>query len=378
MSRLRLLPILLFALVQPVRAQGGRPAGPGRRGGRRARAGLCRERAAAGHGSAQRAGRPDRVGHQEGRGGRRRPRQRLRPRPRRRRQPRRRHAKPVETAAPLIPLGASSPSERAILERLQQRREQLDQQGRELDMRENLLKAAEKRIEERIAELKQLEASVGGAQQRQDDADEGRMKSLVTMYEAMKPKDAARIFDRLDMTILVDVAHAMKPPEAGRRAGRDGPGCGTTPHRGAGEPLQPQAGRHRASSRRSTCPRSRASLRRAEPFCRRRRSSSRLVRLSVVLPFFVNRPLTRRPYGRCVAAVPVRQGDRCQKVPQPGQEAAAVSEPAEISLRTVLARCAGSAKRAGLVAFAALVVGLAAAAPIAPAVAAACCRQGPG
>jgi flagellar motility protein MotE (MotC chaperone) len=78
-------------------------------------------------------------------------------------------------------------------------------------MRENLLKAAEKRIEERIGELKQLEASVGTAQQRQDDADQAKMKNLVTMYEAMKPKDAARIFDKLDMTILVDVAHAMKP-----------------------------------------------------------------------------------------------------------------------------------------------------------------------
>jgi flagellar motility protein MotE (MotC chaperone) len=119
--------------------------------------------------------------------------------------------KPVETAPPLIPLGGSSPSERALLERLQQRREQLDQQGRELDMRENLLKAAEKRIEERIGELKQLEASVGTAQQRQDDADQTRMKSLVIMYEAMKPKDAARIFDKLDMAILVDVANAMKP-----------------------------------------------------------------------------------------------------------------------------------------------------------------------
>jgi flagellar motility protein MotE (MotC chaperone) len=119
--------------------------------------------------------------------------------------------KPVETAPPLIPLGGSSPSERALLERLQQRREQLDQQGRELDMRENLLKAAEKRIEERIGELKQLEASVGTAQQRQDDAEQSRMKSLVIMYEAMKPKDAARIFDKLDMAILVDVANAMKP-----------------------------------------------------------------------------------------------------------------------------------------------------------------------
>lgn len=120
-------------------------------------------------------------------------------------------AKAVQTVEPLMPLGSGSPAERAILERLQQRREQLEQQGRELDMRENLLKAAEKRIGDRIGELKQLEASVGTAQQAKDDAESGRMKSLVVMYEAMKPKDAARIFDRLEMTILVAVASAMKP-----------------------------------------------------------------------------------------------------------------------------------------------------------------------
>jgi flagellar motility protein MotE (MotC chaperone) len=120
-------------------------------------------------------------------------------------------AKPVETSPPLIPLGGGSSSERALLERLQQRREQLDQQSRELDMRENLLKAAEKRIEERIKELKQLETNFGSAQRRQDEEEQSRMKSLVIMYEAMKPKDAARIFDRLDLAILVDVVNAMKP-----------------------------------------------------------------------------------------------------------------------------------------------------------------------
>ena len=31
------------------------------------------------------------------------------------------------------------------------------------------------------------------------------------MYENMKPKDAARIFDRLDMKILVDVSTQMNP-----------------------------------------------------------------------------------------------------------------------------------------------------------------------
>ena len=119
--------------------------------------------------------------------------------------------KPVETVEPLIPLGSGSASERAILERLQQRRQELDRHSNELDMRENLLKAAEQRIEARITELKQLEATVGTAQREQEESDAQRMRSLVLMYEAMKPKDAARIFDRLEIGILVDVTSAMKP-----------------------------------------------------------------------------------------------------------------------------------------------------------------------
>jgi flagellar motility protein MotE (MotC chaperone) len=38
-----------------------------------------------------------------------------------------------------------------------------------------------------------------------------RFKGIVSMYENMKPKDAARIFDRLDMKILVDVSTQIKP-----------------------------------------------------------------------------------------------------------------------------------------------------------------------
>jgi flagellar motility protein MotE (MotC chaperone) len=101
--------------------------------------------------------------------------------------------------------------ERAILRRLSERREQLDARGEELDMRENLLKVAEKRVEAKVAELKELEAKVKSALDQRDSNELKRFKSIVAMYEAMKAKDAARIFDRLDMGILVEVATQMKP-----------------------------------------------------------------------------------------------------------------------------------------------------------------------
>jgi flagellar motility protein MotE (MotC chaperone) len=107
---------------------------------------------------------------------------------------------------PIAPRG-----ERAILERLQDRRQQLDDRGRDLDMRENLLKAAEKRVEARVAELKDLETRVKSAVEQRDQDELSRFKSIVAMYENMKPKEAARIFERLDLKILVDVATQINP-----------------------------------------------------------------------------------------------------------------------------------------------------------------------
>lgn len=104
-----------------------------------------------------------------------------------------------------------SAGERAVLERLGERRQEIEARNREVDMRESLLKAAEKRIEARVNELKDIEDRVNASVKKRDDNEQVRFKSIVTMYENMKAKDAARIFDRLDMRILVEVATQMNP-----------------------------------------------------------------------------------------------------------------------------------------------------------------------
>jgi len=115
------------------------------------------------------------------------------------------------TAYPLEPGKINSPGERAVLERLQDRREALDSRTRDLEMRENLLKAAEKRVEAKVNELKDVEARVSTAMGNRDKAEVQRFKSIVAMYENMKAKDAARIFDRLELKILVDVSTQLSP-----------------------------------------------------------------------------------------------------------------------------------------------------------------------
>ena len=99
--------------------------------------------------------------------------------------------------------------ERAVLESLQQRRQELETRSRELEVRDSLLRAAEKRIEQRVQELREMEARVTGVEKKKDDEEAAKFKSLVSMYENMKAKDAAKIFDRLDLRILVEVVNGM-------------------------------------------------------------------------------------------------------------------------------------------------------------------------
>ncbi|MFM9975891.1 MAG: MotE family protein [Beijerinckiaceae bacterium] len=109
------------------------------------------------------------------------------------------------------PVQNTSATERAILERLQERRGVIDERVREIDLRENLLKAAEKKLDGRIGELKEIEGKIDGSAKAEQVEAEKQIKAVVIMYEAMKPKDAARVFDRLKLDVLVPIVTAMKP-----------------------------------------------------------------------------------------------------------------------------------------------------------------------
>lgn len=97
-----------------------------------------------------------------------------------------------------------------VLQKLAERREALDARNRELDLRENLVKAAEGRIDKKVTEMKALQTNIQSLLKQVDDQDDGKMKSLVKIYETMKPKDAAKIFEQLDMPVLLGVLTRMK------------------------------------------------------------------------------------------------------------------------------------------------------------------------
>lgn len=107
-------------------------------------------------------------------------------------------------------MGLSS-QEILVLRSLQKRREELDARESGLDTREQAASAAEQRLQEQIADLKKVETEVQGLLTQMTAQADKRMADLVKSYEAMKPKDAARIFNGMEDKLLVDIAKTMKP-----------------------------------------------------------------------------------------------------------------------------------------------------------------------
>ncbi len=121
-------------------------------------------------------------------------------------------AVPVERPKEKISLPPGEGSAETLLnERLGEKRRSLEERDKELDLRESLLKMAEKKLEGRLGELKQTEAKLEEANKTKEEQSGLKIKNLVLMYETMKPKEAAAIFDKLDMAILIEVASRMNP-----------------------------------------------------------------------------------------------------------------------------------------------------------------------
>ncbi|WP_366656466.1 hypothetical protein [Fodinicurvata sp. EGI_FJ10296] len=105
--------------------------------------------------------------------------------------------------------GSRSATERELLDDLAARRDALDERERALTEREALQEIAERRIEEKMAELEALREQIRSLLGQVDGEREEQLAGLVAIYENMRPGDAARIFDGLDMDVLIDVLDRM-------------------------------------------------------------------------------------------------------------------------------------------------------------------------
>ncbi|MCK5285234.1 MAG: MotE family protein [Alphaproteobacteria bacterium] len=89
------------------------------------------------------------------------------------------------------------------------RRKKLDVREKGIVIREALMKAAGQELDHKYQELSQLRQKIENLLQKQSEEELARIKSLVKIYEGMKPKDAARIFDTLDIDVLISVMSFM-------------------------------------------------------------------------------------------------------------------------------------------------------------------------
>ena len=117
--------------------------------------------------------------------------------------------KPTEQTAPPV-----DDAERKLLLELRQRREELDGRDAALTTRESVLVAAEQKLAARIGELQALQTKLEALDSARKQREDTGWQGLVKLYETMKPRDAATIFNDLDMPVLLQVVDRMKEAKA--------------------------------------------------------------------------------------------------------------------------------------------------------------------
>ena len=109
-----------------------------------------------------------------------------------------------------------------LLAALQAREQKLTKNEQALSERRQALGIVEKRISERLEELKTAEQELSGTLALADKASETDLAKLTTVYENMKPKDAALLFSVMDPDFAAGFLARMRPDAAaGILAGLD-------------------------------------------------------------------------------------------------------------------------------------------------------------
>ena len=96
-----------------------------------------------------------------------------------------------------------------LLQSLAKRRQDLDDWAKQVQLKENMLIATEQRINTKIDGLQKVKKQVEDLLAQYNAQEDTKIRSLVKIYENMKPKDAARIFEELDMPVLLMVVDRM-------------------------------------------------------------------------------------------------------------------------------------------------------------------------
>lgn len=101
-----------------------------------------------------------------------------------------------------------------VLERLSERRERLLKWEKDLQVKENVLKITEEKIDNKMEALRQLKKEVEASLAEYRKEEDEKTKSLVKIYEQMKPKNAADIFSKMRVEDIVPLIDKMKEKNA--------------------------------------------------------------------------------------------------------------------------------------------------------------------
>lgn len=124
----------------------------------------------------------------------------------------RRQAPPVAIAPPAPDPAAQA--ERALLEQLRARRTDIEAREQAVAVQAMLLQATEARIARRVEELTAMQRRLESLDQARGEREEAGWRGLVRTYEAMRPRDAATIFDDLELPVLVEILDRMADRKA--------------------------------------------------------------------------------------------------------------------------------------------------------------------
>ena len=110
-----------------------------------------------------------------------------------------------------VEIDGLSPAELQVLQSLGNRRGELDQREQGLDTQVQLIAAAEAKLDERIKDMNQLKSNIQDLLGQADTQQQAEIDRLVTVYEAMKPKDAAARMTLMDDSVRLPMATRIKP-----------------------------------------------------------------------------------------------------------------------------------------------------------------------
>lgn len=113
-----------------------------------------------------------------------------------------------------------------LLQDLVARREAIEARERAVLEQERILSVTEAQIERKIKNLRELKAEIEKLVVVQNEQEKERLSKLVNIYRSMKPKDAATIFNEMELSVLIplidmlpdrksaEIMAAMEPDKA--------------------------------------------------------------------------------------------------------------------------------------------------------------------